>query len=222
MKKIFLILLSILITYNLIGQDKTNVISKKGYTLTVINKDPEFDQSIVKELEETFFKVYLKLVKQFNKNSAKNITFIIDPDYDGVAATSNGKVVYSTQWFRKNPKDIDVVTHEVMHIVQNYGNTKGPLWVTEGIADYARYKFGVANEEANWTLPDVKPEHNYKNAYRITARFFVWLEKRKDKKIIHKLDKVMRDNTYTDNIWLELTGQTVDELWAESVHNPKI
>lgn len=197
-------------------------ITRKGYTLIVISKDPQFDPAVKSKLEETFFTVYPRLAKRFNKKTAPKVTFIIDPEYGGVAATSGGKVVYSTKWYQQHPDDIDVVTHEVMHIVQNYGNTSGPGWITEGIADYVRYKYGVANEASNWSLPEVSARHNYTDAYRVTARFFVWLENHKNKKIVDKLDKVMRNNTYRDSFWKESTGKTIDELWAEYAANPKL
>jgi len=162
------------------------------------------------------------MVKRFNKNASRRVVFVIEPKYDGVAGTSNGKVVFSPGWFRKHPKDIDVVTHEVMHIIQAYGNTSGPGWVTEGIADYVRFVYGVGNSGANWTLPEVKKEQSYTNAYRVTARFFVWLQKNKNKRIIDKLDLAMRENTYKDEIWKELTGKSIDDLWTEYIGSPNL
>jgi len=60
-----------------------------------------------------------------------------------------------------------------MHIVQDYGQSTGPGWLTEGIADYARYKFGVNNPAAKWALPAYKSTQKYTDAYRVTARFLV-------------------------------------------------
>ncbi len=197
------------------GWHTKDSIVRNGYTLISINLDSTFNKEVKTRLEETFFKVYPQMAARFNKNTAKKVTFIIDPGYNGVAGTSGGRVVYSPAWFAKHPGDIDVVTHEVMHIVQDYGNTPGPGWLTEGIADYARYKYGVDNAGDGWSLPALKPEQSYTNAYRVTARFLAWLEDNKDKKIIDKLDAVMRDHTYTDDTWKKLTGKTVDELWAE-------
>ncbi|WP_423129997.1 basic secretory protein-like protein [Gaoshiqia sp. Z1-71] len=197
-------------------------ISRKGYTLIYINKAEDFNPEVGERLKETFFEVYPELVKQFNKKSTRKVTFVIDPDYDGVAATSADKVVYSPKWFAAHPGDIDVVTHEVMHIVQAYGRTPGPWWVTEGIADYVRFKYGVDNAGAGWSLPELTEKHHYTNSYRITARFFVWLEKHKDEKLIKKIDQLMRGHSYRDESWKELTGQTIDELWDEYRKNAAI
>ncbi|MDR3266184.1 MAG: basic secretory family protein, partial [Tannerella sp.] len=107
-----------------------------------------------------------------------------------------------------------------MHIVQAYERTPVPGWLTEGIADYARYKYGLYNKEGGWSLTEFRPEHHYTNSYRITARFFAWLEENIDPKIIDKLDIAARDNKYHDGIWEEITGKSVDELWTEYSKNP--
>ena len=201
--------------------EKDSII-RDEYTLIFINKDSAFSDVVSENLKETFFEVYPKLVERFNKKSASKVVFVIEPKYEGVAATSRGRVVFSPAWYKKNPHDIDVVTHEVMHIVQDYGRTNGPGWLTEGIADYVRYRYGVGNETAGWKLPDVNPNQNYTNSYRITARFLTWLEEKKDEKIVDQLDHAMRNHNYREDIWKEITGKTVDELWKEYVANPAI
>jgi hypothetical protein len=102
-----------------------------------------------------------------------------------------------------------------MHVVQNYGRSGGPGWLTEGIADYARYKFGVNNEGAKWALPPYKAGQSYRNSYRITAAFFNWLETKQYAGLVKKVDAQLRDHTYTSSTWKDLTGKTLDELWAD-------
>jgi hypothetical protein len=204
---------------------ETDVVSKDSvtrgaYTLIFVNKSAGFSEALKERMIETFFKVYPEQAKIYNPNTAKKVTFIINPKYDGVAATAGTYVHYSPEWFDKHPGDIDVVTHEVMHIIQSYHGGEG--WITEGIADYVRATMGVDNEGAGWSLPAFKPEHSYRNAYRITARFFIWLEKNAKSGIIVKLDSAMRSKTYTDEFWKTETGKTVDELWADYAKNPVI
>ncbi len=224
-----IVLFLLVIPFSVFSQSNTEAsyfekdsITQKGFTLIFINKAESFDPGVAQKLKDTFFTVYPPMVKNYNKKSARKVTFVIDPAYDGVAATSSDRVVYNPDWFRRNPNDIDVVTHEVMHIVQAYGRTPGPWWITEGIADYVRYKYGVANAEGNWSLPDVNEKQNYDNAYRITARFFAWIVKNKNKKFIEKMDQAMRDHSYTDDIWGKLTGKNPAELWLEYLANPDI
>jgi len=204
--------------------DKIQTIKKGKYTLVFECKAPLFSQEINQKLIETYFKVYPSLVKQYNKKATRIVTFIIDPDYDGVAGTSDDKVVFSVKYMTAHPNDIDIVTHETMHIVQSYGEGSNiPGWLTEGIADYARYAYGVGNEKAGWSLPKYSSTQNYQNSYRITARFLAWLEYSGHKGLVKKLDQAGRDKTYNEGeIWKLLTGKTIDELWLAYSQNPAL
>jgi hypothetical protein len=204
------------------AQNKPEVIKKKGYELTFNSNYAALDPALKQRLISTFFEVYPKLAKEYNPNTSKKVSFLVDTAYDGVAATSNDQVVFSSIWMDKHPEDIDVVTHEVMHIVQAYGNSTGPGWLTEGVADYARYKFGIDNAGAKWALPELKPEHKYENSYRITARFFAWIEKNVKQGTIKAVDASLRDHSYTNEIWTKLTGKDLDGLWADYIKNPVI
>jgi len=192
------------------------------YTLHISGNDDKFSTQLTQRLIDVFFIVYPQLAKEYNKKTLKEVTFFIDTTYHGVAATDNGRVVFSSAYMTKHPGDVDVVTHEVMHIVQNYSESVGPGWLTEGIADFARNKFGVDNAGAKWSMPDYKPTQHYDNAYRITARFLVWIEKNKKTGFVKKVDAALRKHTYTGAIWEKLTGKNVDALWEEYSKNSAI
>jgi len=199
-----------------------DTLTKKKYTLIFIDKSPDLNPQVKERLIDAFFTTYPKKAKLYNKNTAKKVIFIVDPEYKGVAAAGGGIVRFNPEWFKSNPGDIDVVTHEVMHLVQSYPGGAGPGWITEGIADYVRFKFGVDNEGGNWRLPEFQPEHHYTDAYRITARFFHWIEQSKKKGLVKKLDDAMRTKTYNDGFWLKETGMSIDDLWAAYAANPAI
>lgn len=200
----------------------TDSIIKGKYTLLFINKDTALDATVKQRLIDAFFTVYPKEAAMYNQHTANKVTFIIDPAYDGVAATSNDVVSFNPEWFRKHPGDIDVVTHEAMHIVQAYPDEAGPGWITEGIADYVRYKMGVDNAGANWKLTEYNAKQNYDNSYRITARFFVWIEQHYDKNFVKQLDAAMRSKKYTDDFAKQHTGKTFSQLWEEYTNNSAI
>lgn len=201
---------------------QVDTIKKKKFTLIYINKSSDFDTKVGDKLKEVFFINYPKQVKMYNKNSANQVIFVIDPQYDGIAAAGGGVIRFNPEWFKKNPRDIDIVTHETMHLVQSYPHNAGPGWITEGIADYVRHTMGIDNAGANWSLPEYRPTHKYTDAYRITARFFLWIEKNKKKGIMKNLDAQMRNKTYSDTFWVKMTGKNIDELWKEYAANPKI
>lgn len=197
-------------------------IEKNGYTLVFESNDGNFNPRLKQRLTNTFFEVYPKLAAEYNPKTLKRVTFSIDTAYNGVAATANGKVTFNPAYMSKHPGDIDVVTHETMHIVQDYGNSVGPGWLTEGIADYARYKFGVDNEGAHWALSPPKAGQSYKNSYRITARFLAWMEKNIKPGIVKTVDAALRNHTYTPQIWGQLTTKNLDQLWDDYTKNPII
>lgn len=205
-----------------VGIVSADTINKGKYTLMFINKDTAIDRAVKQRMIDAFFTVYPAEVKQYYSKSPIKVVFIMDPGYEGVAATGENIVRFNPAWFHKHPGDIDVVTHEVMHIVQAYPNDAGPGWITEGIADYVRYKFGVDNEGADWKLPAYAAKQNFDNSYRITARFFVWIEQRYNKKFVQKLDAAMRSKTYTDDFCKKNTGKTFSALWSEYESNPAI
>ncbi len=192
-----------------------------GYRLIFASNDAGLDPSTRQHLIDVFFTVYPQEVARFNKNSLTKVTFFVDTAYKGVAETGNGVARFNPLWLKKYPQDVDVVTHEVMHVVQDYKNYN-PGWLTEGIADYVRYVYGVNNKGGGWTLPDLKPGQSYQNAYRVTARFLLWVEKNKYNKIVDDMDKAMRDGTYSSELWKKLTGKTVDELWGEYTKDPAL
>ena len=191
------------------------------YTLIFASNDPGFDSLTRQNMINVFFTVYPLEVERFNKNSLTRIVFFIDTAYDAVAATGGGVARYSPAYLKTHAQDVDVVTHEVMHVVQSYHNYD-PGWLTEGIADYVRYVYGVNNKNGGWKLPEYQAGQSYQNAYRVTARFLLWVEKNKYKKIVDDMDKAMREGTYTPALWTKLTGKTVDDLWSEYAQNPTL
>jgi hypothetical protein len=221
MKYYFFLLIAAFCTLSA-GAQQTKVYNEKGYQLTLTNYDATLDTAEQQRLVTTFYTVYPELARAYNRKTLKEVKMVIDTTYKGVAETDNGKVTISSAWLHKHPEDIDVVTHEVMHIVQDYGESTGPGWLTEGIADYARYKFGVNNAAAKWALPEYKSTQNYDNAYRVTARFLLWIETAVKPGIVKDFNTQLRKHTFTDNSWKIATGKTVDELWKDYSDNPAI
>jgi cytochrome oxidase Cu insertion factor (SCO1/SenC/PrrC family) len=199
-----------------------DTIVKNNYQLVFISKDPNLDLKVKQNLIDTYFKVYPTIVDIFNKNSTKSVLFVVDTAYKAVAEASGNRILFSAQYMKNHPTDIDVVTHETMHIAQGYGGGAGPGWLTEGIADYVRYKYGVDNIGSKWALPEFNEKQSYKNAYRVTARFFEWIEQNVKSGVIAQLDDQLRKRVYTEDSWKALTGKTLDEHWADYAKNPSV
>lgn len=141
----------------------------------------------------------------------KEVTLIFRK-MDGVAYTAGNVIHISADWIRRQPDDFGMVAHELVHIIQSYPRHTGPGWITEGIADYIRH----AHYEPNVKLPRINPDRaSYRDAYKTTAGFFIWIEKNYNKEFVKKLNVAMRERTYKDNIFQDLTGKTLDDLWKE-------
>jgi hypothetical protein len=211
----------ILFSLSVIAQDK-ETFTNDEYTVVFQNEDPNFNTDVKDGLIETFFLVYPKMVEVFNPKALKSLEIKIDTAYNGVAYASNGKITISSEWLLKKPEDLDVITHEAMHIVQAYPNNSGPGWLTEGIADYVRYKYGNDNKSAGWSLPEYNSTNNYTQSYRVTARFLLWTTQQFDEELVVKMDRNLREKTYTSDLWIKYTDKTLDELWKEYSKNPGI
>jgi len=218
----FTALTALVLLTNFCANAQENISKKKGYTLIFKSNKADFPTALEKRLTKTFFEVYPKLAEEYNPKTPKEVVFFIDTAYKGVAACSNSKITFNPTYMESHPNDIDVVTHEVMHIVQGYGYSSGPVWLTEGIADYVRNKFGVDNAGAKWSMPDYKEGQSYKNSYRITARFFTWVDEKVKAGTIKKVDQSLRDHTYKVSLWKELTGYDLDELSEKYASNPSL
>ncbi len=164
-------------------------------------------------LVDTFNKVYGDICDFFNDGKMLKVTYVIDPDYDGVAYASGGKIVLSKKWIKQNPNDTDCMTHELVHIAQNYGSNVCPGWITEGLADYGRAKFGLNNKKGGWSLPKYDKSQKYTDSYRVTAAFFIWLEENVDETLPKDLNDTIKAGEYRNAYFVNKTGKKIDELW---------
>lgn len=214
-------------------EPKKETIKRNGLTLNVTVEVADFPPEVSKKMADAFFVVYPKLMAKLNPNASKTVNFYIREKTDvggrmvpAYAHFHNQSIYFNSGWMSsRKGNDIDVVTHELTHVIQSYPYKKGakrPDWITEGLADYARFRFGVDNEGSGWAVPEYNEKQKYTDAYRVTGRFFAWLEENTKPDILTKLDDKMRKGEYSDDFWKENTGKTIDELWADYGKNPKL
>lgn len=201
---------------------ESRVYERGGYTLDFQDAAGTTDQAFADRMVETFFAVYPRLVADFNPEAPRRVTFIMDPTLDGIAGVGGDVAVFGSTYFAEHPADIDVVTHEIMHVVQAYGEWGAPGWLTEGIADYVRHVYGVDNAGGGWALPDFSPDQRMENGYRGAARFLLWLEGHGHAGIVKTLDARLRAGTYVEDDWRAATGRTLPELWAAYAAAPEL
>ena len=154
-----------------------------------------------------------KLLESDGYEPPKEVT-ITFRKMDGVAYSTGTSIVISADWIKRQPGDFGMVAHELVHVIQSYPRRTGPGWVTEGIADYIRH----AHYEPQVPLRNINLDRaSYTDAYQTTAGFFIWIEKNYDKDFVKKLNVTMRDRSYSNDIFEQLNGKSLDDLWKEYI-----
>lgn len=195
---------------------------RDGFTLVFSDPADAMDQAVADRMVETFFAVYPRLTERFNPRASRRVTFVVDPNLGGVAGVGGDHVFFNPAYFDAHPEDTDVVVHEAMHVVQAYGDQPVPGWLVEGIADYVRHHYGVNDHVGGWRLPDYASDQDLGQGYRSTGRFLVWLEQHGHPDLVRSLDEQARAGTYTPEVWVALTGEPLEALWAAYSADPDL
>ncbi|XP_076903145.1 uncharacterized protein LOC143558124 [Bidens hawaiensis] len=130
------------------------------------------------------------------------------------AYTLNNNIRVSAKYIQDDTGNVKteitgVLYHEMTHVWQWDGNGQAPRGLTEGIADYVRLKAGFVL--SYWAKP--REGNKWDEGYSVTARFLDYCNSLKHG-FVAKLNRKMRDG-YNVNIFVELLGKPVDQLWAE-------
>lgn len=179
--------------------------SSGDYTVTITNDDPALS-------DETFFQVYPQLRERFNLTAPAAVGFHFIPNLGYPAFANPTEIVFSSTHFIENPEDWDVVTHEAMHLIQH--PSVSVSWLIEGIADYVRDEYGVHNEAGRWALEET-PGKYYNAGYKDAALFLQSIERSYAPRLVDDLTAALRANRYSEDLWVEYTGLTLDQLWDE-------
>lgn len=148
--------------------------------------------------------------KDFEPTNSLKIT-IIDSD-QGIAHAAGNNIVVFSDWITRHPEDIGLIVHELTHVIQAYPDGR-PMWLTEGIADYIRWVIYEAKPLQWFNVPD--EEHGYRHGYRVTAGFLLWLESDPAPGIVRRLNAAMRNGQYTDAVFEEHAGVSLEKLWQD-------
>lgn len=118
----------------------------------------------------------------------QSLTLILDPHYDGLAATSGGLIKVSLQWIAgvqqsvRDGREIEdatkefkgVLLHELTHSLQHDGYGSTPSWFTESIADWIRLRNGLGPR--HWKgCGEGDREKGWETGYDVGAWFLDYL-----------------------------------------------
>ena len=159
-------------------------------------------------------------------DAATNVTIRFRDGMRGTPASAGGgRVNCNAEWFRKNLKGEakGAVVHELVHVVQEYGRARRanpdaartPGWIVEGIPDYIRWFIYEPQAKGAEITQRNLSRARYDGNYRITANFLNWVVEKYDKQLIQKLNVAAREGKYSEDLWKEYTGRTVQDLGDE-------
>lgn len=118
----------------------------------------------------------------------QSLTLILDPNYDGLAATSGGQLRVSLKWVENVKQSVEqgreiedatkefkgVLLHELTHALQHDGYGSTPTWFTESIADWIRLRNGLGPK--HWKrCGEGAREKGWETGYDVGAWFLDWL-----------------------------------------------
>jgi len=144
-------------------------------------------------------------------------------DMGGTPASAGGGCInLNADWFRRERgrEALGCVIHELVHVVQNYGRagrtnpkpSRTPGWVVEGLADYVRW-FLFEPQTGGAAVTARNFEHaRYDGSYRISANFLDWVTRTRGRDLVCKLNAAAREGRYSDALWKEWTGDTLEAL----------
>lgn len=142
----------------------------------------------------------------------KQVQIIFHADKEGVADTVNDRINIAANYVRRATNDFGMVIHELAHVVQSYRGRRNPGWLVEGVADYIR----LTHYEPQARRPRINPDRaSYRDAYKTTAIFLEWAERKYDPTLVSKLNRAMREGNFKLALFQTYTGHSVDALWQE-------
>ncbi len=124
-----------------------------------------------------------------------------------------------------------MLIHELAHVNQHYKNADNAGWLVEGIADWVRHKLYEKDIEprlhldSSGNLEGYERDRNkhtfelqgYLDGYTVTSAFLYWLEVRKDKEIVSTLNRALREERYSPNLFQARCGAPLETLWRQFI-----
>jgi hypothetical protein len=200
-----------------------------GYQFTIdTSETPDLTEWATKELAPVVQAWYPKIVEMLPSDdyeAPKSFSITFSPQMRGVAAAGGTRIRGGSEWFGRNLEGEakGAIVHELVHVVQQYGRarrtggnrSRPPGWLVEGIPDYIRwFLYEPETRGAEITQRNID-RARYDASYRISGNFLNWVTQQHGETVIPKLNAALREGRYNEDIWQELTGNTLEDLAAK-------
>jgi len=163
------------------------------------------------------------LFRRASEIRPRDTLHLILEDYDGVSETwstgTDSTIHMSTRHLRAIADAKGSVEDEIRGILYYHGtniyqsddgNGAALLWVVQGVGQYVRHSAGYVSDSAR------KAGGAYSDGGNTTGFFFIWIDGQYPD-FIYALNQSLSptDNvTWTTQAFTDITGQSVDKLWA--------
>lgn len=197
---------------DLIQSDEFGTPLTPDYELKLI-PEAEMDSQVLDDIKDAFDSFYPQMAVKYNPNAEASVTVRIH-DFEGAGYKDAQGVHISTSHVRTAPLDAGgLCVHLLMYVVQN-GWVNTPFWLITGFADYVRFESQMDVLKKNtWSIPDgYQKGTNYDNGYGTAASFLRFLSASNLLNVATLVGKFC-DGTYSDKVWVDMTGVTLDKLW---------
>lgn len=169
---------------------------------------------IAKRSYEILYDVYKNVFDYFNDGIYEDVTLRFTKNDYSPAYSDSRDVYLASEHMLANAKDVDCITHELIHCAQNHISVGEYVWLMEGLTDYGRYLFGLYNEDCGWALADYHPGQHYTDSYTVTAAFLKYVTDNYCEELPHIINRMFKNpQGYDDTIWEKNTGYTLEKLW---------
>jgi len=168
---------------------------------------------IAKRSYDLIYAVYRNVFDYFNYGMYEPVVLNFTVGDYSPAYSNMVDIFLASEHMLANAKDVDCITHELIHCAQNYPDVSEYVWLMEGLTDYGRYMFGLHNEDCGWHLREYEPGQHYTDSYTVSANFIKFITENYCPDMPVLINEMFKRGGYTERIWKENTGYTLDELW---------
>ena len=196
-------------------------------------ESPDLTEWARLELAPVVRQWYPKLVAMLPSEgyeAPRSVTITFSDEMQGVAATGGTNIGCAAAWFRRSLQGEakGAVVHELVHVVQQFGRARRagpdavrtPGWVVEGMADYIRWFLYEPETHGAEISARGAATARYDASYRVSGNFLNWVTATYDKQLLQKLNAAAREGRYSEQLWKDSTGHTLEELgqqWKASL-----
>jgi hypothetical protein len=133
-------------------------------------------------------------------------------------AGSSGVFLSTDSWRTEFPYDGKILAHELTHVIQSfygYNTPEYPGWLIEALADYGAYVAGYSNDLESDCYHFSTDMQNQTQVYSCTYKFLKFIGSKYDSEIPFKLHRALQSGIYSENLWMQYTGKTFNQLTSE-------